>query len=515
MSADASGTSPLVEPNDAFNQELVANVHPPGWRNPTPQGRYNIVVVGAGTAGLVTAAVAAGLGAKVALVERHLMGGDCLNVGCVPSKALVRAARAWASPSRGDEFGLMFTAELGRDFGAVMRRMRRLRARLSRIDSAQRFSTLGVDVYIGNGQFTAPDTLRVGDSNLTFSRAAICTGARAAAPPIPELEETGYLTNETVFSLTSLPKRLAVIGAGPIGCEMAQSFARFGSRVTLIEQAARILPREDADAAAIVQDRMQHDGVVFDFGADIGSVERRGSEKIIRYSGNTKDHKIVVDEILVHVGRAPNVEGFGLDSAGVVFDRTGVTVNRTLRTSNHRVYAAGDVCFPFKFTHTADAMAQIVVQNALFPHPLGLGRVRTDRLIIPWCTYTEPEIAHVGMYEDDAATKGLAVDTFTQPFADVDRAVLDGESEGFARVHLKKGTDVILGATIVGSHAGDLISEITLAMRSGAGLGTIGGTIHPYPTQAEALRKVANMMRRARFSPRQKSILSRWFRWTR
>jgi pyruvate/2-oxoglutarate dehydrogenase complex dihydrolipoamide dehydrogenase (E3) component len=505
----------LIEPDDEFNRQLVANVHPVDWTNPVPSGRYNLVVVGAGTAGLVTAAVAAGLGARVALIERHLMGGDCLNVGCVPSKGLIRAARAWAAASNGQAFGLSTDPASTQDFGQVMQRMRRLRAELSRIDSAQRFADLGVDVFIGDGRFTGPETVQVGDTTLRFSRAAICTGARAAAPPISGLDGAGYLTNETVFSLTTRPRRLAVIGAGPIGCELAQSFARFGSHVTLVEQVEHILPREDADAAAVVQAQMRRDGVTFAFGARVSSVERRGDEKVIHYTTGDVSHELVIDEILVGVGRAPNVEGLGLEEAGVAFDRAGVTVDAALRTSNHRIYAAGDICFPFKFTHTADAMAQIVIQNALFPHPFGLGTARTSSLIIPWCTYTEPEIAHVGMYEADARAKGLEIETFTQPLDEVDRAVLDGETDGFARVHVKKGTDVILGATIVAGHAGSLISEITVAMKAGAGLGVIGGTIHPYPTQSEALRKVANLMRKARFSARQKSILGRWFSWTR
>ena len=505
----------LIEPDDEFNQQLIANVHPDDWTNPVPSGRYNLVVIGAGTAGLVTAAVAAGLGARVALVERHLMGGDCLNVGCVPSKGIIRAARAWAAASNGHVFGLSPTATPIHDFGKVMQRMRRLRAELSQLDSARRFTDLGVDVFIGSGRFTDPETVRVDESTLRFSRAAICTGARAAAPPISGLEDVGYLTNKTVFSLTERPRRLAVIGGGPIGCELAQSFARFGSQVTLVERVEHILQREDADAAAIVQEQMRRDGVAFAFGASVDSVERRGQEKVIRYTTGETSHELVVDEILVSVGRAPNIEGLGLEEAGVAFDRTGVTVNSSLRTSNRRVYAAGDICFPFKFTHTADAMAQIVVQNALFPHPFGLGTAHRSSLIIPWCTYTEPEIAHVGMYEAEAHAKGLDVETFTQSLEEVDRAVLDGEADGFARVHVKKGTDTILGATIVAGHAGSLISEITVAMNAGAGLGVIGGTIHPYPTQSEAIRKVANLMRKARFSPRQKSILSRWFSWTR
>ena len=237
--------------------------------------------------------------------------------------------------------------------------------------------------------------------------------------------------------------------------------------------------------------------------------------KLIRYAAGGAGHEVEADEILVGVGRAPNVDGLGLEQAGVQYDRTGVKVNDHLQTANPRIFAAGDICSPFKFTHTADAMAQIVIQNALFPHPFGLGRATTRSLVVPWCTYTEPEVAHVGMYEADARAKGIAVETFTQTFDEVDRAVLDGEEDGFARIHLRKGTDRILGATIVGGNAGNMISEVTVAMKAGAGLGTIGGAIHPYPTQAEALRKLANQLRRARFSAGQKRLLTRWFAWRR
>ena len=515
--------SAALFPDDAFNRKLAANVHPPGWRNPTPEGRYNLVVVGAGTAGLVTAAIAAGLGARVALVERHLMGGDCLNVGCVPSKAVLRAARVWASARDGAAFGLTFPGGVDRDFGAAMARMRRLRAGISHVDSAERFAGLGVDVFIGEARFTGPDTVAVGDAALRFARAAVCTGARAAVPPIPGLAEAGCLTNETVFSLTELPRRLTVIGAGPVGCELAQAFARFGCEVTVIERGGRILPREDPDAAAVVQARMARDGVRFLLGAAIVAVEpvapvADGGDvggKRIRYAAAGESRDVTVDEILLGVGRAPNVEGLGLEAAGVAFDRAGVTVDARLRTTNPRVYAAGDVCSPFKFTHAADAMARIVIQNALFPHPFGLGRASTESLVIPWCTYTEPEIAHVGMYEADARAKGVAVETFTQPLAEVDRAVLDGEDAGFARVHVRKGTDRILGATVVAADAGNLISEVTVAMKAGAGLGVIGAAVHPYPTQAEAWRKAANQLRKARFSDRQRAILGRLFAWRR
>ena len=503
-------------PDDEFNRRLAANVRPPEWENPTPDGRYNLVVIGAGTAGLVTAVVAAGLGARVALVERGLMGGDCLNVGCVPSKGILRAARVWASARDGAEFGLTFPGGVERDFGAAMARMRRLRAKISRVDSAERYKGLGVDVFLGEGRFAGRDTVRVGAAALRFARAVVCTGARPAAPPVAGLAEAGFLTNETVFSLTELPRRLAVIGAGPIGCELAQAFARFGSAVTVFERTPRILPREDADAAAVVQARMEHDGVRFVLGAAIDQVEAAaGGGKRIRHTADGEARETAVDEILVGAGRAPNVEGLGLEEAGVACDRSGVRVDAYLRTSNPRIYAAGDVCSPFKFTHAADAMAQIVIRNALFPHPFGLGRASTEALNVPWCTYTEPEIAHVGMYEADARKKGIDVETFTQPLADVDRAVLDGEDAGFARVHVRKGTDRILGATIVAADAGNLISEVSVAMQAGAGLGTIGGAIHPYPTQAEALRKAANQLRKARFTDRQKALLRRLFAWRR
>ena len=515
-SEDHQDESVTLAPMDEFNQQLIHNVHPPNWMNPTPTGRYNIVVIGAGTAGLVTAAVAAGLGAKAALVERRLMGGDCLNVGCVPSKGIIRASRAWNAVNRAREFGVTVPDGVENDFGAAMARMRKLRARLSRVDSAHRFTSLGVDVFMGAGRFTGANTVDVDGTTLEFSKAAVCTGGRAAAPPIQGLEAAGYLTNETVFSLTRLPPRLAVIGAGPIGCEMAQVFARFGGRVWLFEQTGHILSREDADAAEIVQTQMAEDGVVFAFESTITKVESRGQEKVVHYNVHGEQRELAVDEILVAIGRTPNVEGLGFETAGVEYDtRTGVKVNNRLRTTNPHVYAAGDVCFPFKFTHAADAMAQIVIQNALFPHPLGLGYAKTDSLIIPWTTYTDPEIAHVGLYEAEAKSKGIEVDTFTFTLDEVDRAVLDGEDEGFARVHVKKGTDAIVGATIVAAHAGDMISEFTLAMKGGLGLQTIAGTIHPYPTQAEVIKKVANAWRKTTLTDTKKRLLGKLFAWTR
>ncbi len=510
---------PMILPNDEHNQQLVANVHPADWVNPEPTGRYNIVVIGAGTAGLITAVIAASLGAKVALIEKHLMGGDCLNVGCVPSKGIIRAARAWADLRRSSEFGLHIPAGVKYDFGAVMARMRQLRARISHNDSAHRYKNLGVDVYIGSGRFTGPDTIQVegpaGNRTLTFARAAICSGARASVPPIPGLLEAGYLTNETVFSLTELPRRFGVMGAGPIGCELAQSFARFGSQVYLVEAEHGIMPNEDRDAAEIVEQQMLRDGVtLLCCGKDV-KVQKTESGKRLTVDSHGRQYDVTVDEILVGVGRTPNVEGLGLETVGVEYDKAGVKVNHRLQTTNPKIYAAGDICSRYKFTHAADAMAQIVIQNALFPHPFGLAYASVDSLTMPWCTFTEPEVAHVGLYEKDAKEKGIEVETYTYKLDEVDRAILDGEDNGFARIHVQKGTDTIVGATIVAVHAGDMISEFSVLMKAGAGAKTLAGTIHPYPTQAEVNKKVVNLWRKAHFSQGTKSWLTKLFSWMR
>lgn len=502
--------SPL-QPLDEHNLQLESQVHPRDWVNPVPEGRYNLVVIGAGTAGLVTAAGAVGLGAKVALVERDLMGGDCLNVGCVPSKGLLAAARIARTIRNANEFGVQIPADTAVDFRFVMERMRRLRADISPNDSAARFQKLGVDVYFGDGKFTSPSTIAVGDLTLQFSKAVVATGARAAAPPIPGLNTVPYLTNETLFSLTELPTRLGIIGAGPIGCEMAQAFANFGSEVVLVEAGHGVLPNEDPEAASIVSSSLQRDGVrLLCCGKDLRIAnEPDGIHMLVESHGQRMD--AVVDQLLVAVGRAPNVIGLGLETAGVEFDsKTGVQVNDRLQTTNSRIFAAGDVCSRFKFTHAADFMARIVIQNSLF-----MGRAKASALTIPWCTYTSPEVAHVGLREQDATERGIVVDTYTQHFADIDRAILAGEAEGFVKVLTRKGTDHILGATIVAPHAGDMISEITLAMTSGLGLRKIGSTIHPYPTMAEAIRKLGDQYNRTRLTPFIKSLFEKWLRWTR
>jgi pyruvate/2-oxoglutarate dehydrogenase complex dihydrolipoamide dehydrogenase (E3) component len=502
-------TGPRVQPYDQYNRQLLAHVRPPDWVDPEPRARYHLVVVGAGTAGLVSAAIAAGLGARVALVERHLMGGDCLNVGCVPSKAVIGAARAWqAAADASRSFAGPRVAGTG-SFPEVMERMRRIRAGLSRVDSAARFRDLGVDVFLGEAKFVGRDAAQVNGRTLRFRRAIIATGARAAAPPIPGLERAGYLTNETVFSLTELPRHLVVIGAGPIGCELAQAFARLGARVTLVNRAAQVLPREDADAARVVEQAMERHGVRLLHQARVVRVETRGGQRVVSVERDGRTDEVAGDQLLVALGRAPNVEGLGLEAAGVRYDKAGVTVDDRLRTSNSRIYAVGDIASAHKFTHAADAQARLVIGNALF---FGLGGGRVSRLVMPWVTYTSPEVAHVGLGEREAVEAGHEVHTITVPLHDVDRAVLDGQEEGFLRVHLRKGTDRILGATLVAEHAGDMIGELTVAMANGLGLGRVGAAIHPYPTQAEVFRKAADAWRRTRLTPRAKKAFAGFFR---
>ncbi|MBM4072261.1 MAG: mercuric reductase [Planctomycetes bacterium] len=492
------------QPADVHNLELLRHVRPPDWRNPRPRDRYDLVVVGAGTAGLVTAAGASSLGARVALVERFHMGGDCLNAGCVPSKALLATARAVAGIRACGKFGIEAPPGARVNFEAVMERMRRLRTDISPNDSADRFRGLGVDVFFGEASFKGPGSILVAGAELPFRKAVIASGTRPAVPPIPGLAEAGFLTNETVFNRTELPRRLAVIGAGPIGCELAQAFARFGSEVTLIGSRPHVLPREDPDAAAFVHAALVQDGVRILTPATTERIEKSAGS-VLHMAGEA----IHADAILVAAGRVPNVEGLNLAVAGVTHDgKLGVHVNDRLQTSNRRIFAAGDICSAYKFTHAADAMARLVVQNALFPT-----KGKMSRLIIPWCTYTDPEVAHVGLHEGEAKERGIAVTTFNQELRHVDRAILDGETEGFVRVHVRRGTDKLVGATVVARHAGDMIAELTLAMTAGLGLKTLGRTIHPYPTQAEAIRKTADAYARTRLTPFMHWLLSKWIRW--
>jgi pyruvate/2-oxoglutarate dehydrogenase complex dihydrolipoamide dehydrogenase (E3) component len=486
--------SPRIHPDDEFNRALVSRVHPPDWENPVPADRYNVVVIGGGTAGLVTAAGAAGLGAKVALVEKHFLGGDCLNYGCVPSKSLIAAARAAASMTKSRISGVT-PGNVTIDFPEVMMRLREIRARIAEHDSARRFAKLGIDVFLSEGRFVSPTTIDVDGRTLRFARAVIATGGRPMAPDIQGLEDAGYLTNLSVFDLTELPTRMAFIGAGPIGCELAQAFARFGSEVTMLER-SRVLPRDDEDAATLVEQSLIRDGVSIVCGAAVEKVESTAAGKTISVECRGEKKSITVDEIFIGTGRVPNVEGLGLDDAGIEYGPHGIVVDDRLRTTNKKVYAAGDVCLKNKFTHAADAAARLVIRNALF-----FGRGKVSSLNVPWSTYTDPELARVGLSEHEAGELGVEYDCYKREFSDVDRAITDGEEDGFIKVLTKIGGDKILGATIVASHAGDMISEITLAMDAGVGLGRIAGVIHPYPTRAEAIRQTADSFMRTKLTP--------------
>ena len=506
----------MIHDNE-FDRHLLDQVMPEGTPHPEASGRYNLVVIGAGTAGLVAAAGAAGLGARVALIERATMGGDCLNTGCVPSKSLLKSAHAVADMRRAADLGIHIDGNIRVDFAAVMNRMRRIRAQIARNDSVTRFrDELGVDVFLGEGRFADKQNVEVGDQELTFSRAVIATGARPRVPDIPGLKEVGYLTNETIFDLEVLPERLIILGGGPIGCELAQAFGRLGSKVTLLEAEKQFLAREDPDAAQILWESLRSDGVDVRLSTRLQAIEAgQGSPHSARIQTEGAEEEVLFDQIMVAVGRAPNVQGLGLEQAGIRFDEArGVEISDVFQTSNSRVYAIGDVAMDYKFTHAADAAARAVVQNALFSVG-GVGQKTLSSLTIPWCTYSDPEIAHVGLSLREAKKQGQEIETYRCDLADVDRALTDGREDGFVKVHVKKGGDQILGATIVAPQAGELINEISVAMAAGLGLGGIAGVIHPYPTLAMAIRETGNAYTRTRLTPGVARLFERILEWRR
>jgi pyruvate/2-oxoglutarate dehydrogenase complex dihydrolipoamide dehydrogenase (E3) component len=507
--------SPAIEvlPLDEYNRLLVANVHPADRVNPIPQEKYDLVVIGAGTAGLVVAAGAAGLGIglKVALIEKNLMGGDCLNVGCVPSKCLIRSARLIGELAKAPELGIHRPPETAVDFAAIMERMRRLRSNISHHDSVQRFEQLGIDVFLGQGQFSNKHTITVAGQNLRFKKAVIATGAKAHCPDIPGLKAVKFLTNETVFSLTQRPDRFAVIGGGPIGCELAQAFQRFGTQVILFQQSDRLLTKADPEAAEIIQQTLIQEGVKLVLNCQITRVEQDSNGKKIYFTHHDQMdgqiESIIVDEILVGTGRAPNVAGLNLETVGVAHNtRQGIQVNDYLQTTNPQIYAAGDICLDQKFTHTADAAARIVIKNTLFA-PWGFGRSKLSNLTIPTVTFTDPEIAQVGLSELEAQQHKIPIQTIKIPLSQVDRAITDGETVGFFKIHHQPGSAKILGATIVAAHAGEMISIITMAIEHQLDLGSLSSIIYPYPTQAEGIKKAADSYRRTLLTPRTQGLL--------
>ena len=474
------------------------------------EGVYNVVVIGAGTAGLVTAAGTAGLGGRVALVERHRMGGDCLNTGCVPSKALISSARLVEQIRQGEKWGFLPQEPQFR-FESVFERMRERRALIAPHDSQERFGALGVDVFRGQARFLSPREVRVGDVTLAAKNFVIATGTRAAIPAVDGLDRVRYYTNETVFDeLRSKPNRLVVLGGGPIGCELGQVFARLGVEVTILQRPHRILEREDPDASQLLVQRLKAEGVKVLTGAQARVAARH--ESTIRVwaevEGVGTRHPIDCDAILAAAGRVPNVEELGLEAAGVAFTEKGVTVNDYLQTSQPHIYAAGDVAGPYLFTHVADSHARTVVRNILLPW----WKAKREDAVIPWCTYTSPEVARVGLNEQEAERKGIACDVWKQPLADVDRAILESEEEGFAKVLAQKGGDRILGVTLVAERAGDLLHEFVLAMKAGVGLKQISATIHAYPTYAEIARKVADAQQKSRLTPFAKKLFEWMYR---
>ncbi len=498
----------MTTPNDEFEQQRQANVRPPHWPNPTPPGRYHLLVIGGGPAGLVAAKGAAALGARVALIEHQFLGGDCLNVGCVPSKALLRTARLYAEMRNAAHFGAVVPDNLRVDFAMAMRRVRQLRAQISSSDSLAGLQQAGVDVFLGHARFRSRDSVDVDGKLLRFGKAMIATGSRPDVPNIAGLDAVGYLTNETVFDLTALPPRLLVVGGGPLGCELAQAFSRFGASTIIAQDLPLFLPKEERDAAQLLSDAFARDGLLVRLNTTVTAVHKQDDGLRVEMVSDDYQSSVMVDAVMTGVGRLPNIDDMDLDAAGVAADaKTGIRVDDFLRTSNRNIYAAGDVCMENMYTDAADASARIVVRNALFP-----GKQRVSRLIIPWCTYTDPEIAHVGIHIREANCAGIAVRTFTVPMHEVDRAIVDGEQTGFVKIHVAQRSDKILGATIVARHAGEMINEITLAMVHGIGLNQLARVIHAYPTQAEAIRKAANACNRERLTPFIAGLMRWWIR---
>jgi pyruvate/2-oxoglutarate dehydrogenase complex dihydrolipoamide dehydrogenase (E3) component len=435
--------------------------------------------------------------AKVTLIEKHQMGGDCLNTGCVPSKALIRSAKFASHLDRATEFG--FEAVTGKpNFAKVMERVQQIVQAVEPHDSIERYSGLGVECIKGEGRILDPWTVQVNGQKLTAKAIVIATGARPFVPPIPGLSEIDYLTSDNLWSLRELPKRLVVLGGGPIGCELTQAFSRLGSQVTQVEMLPRIMIREDVEISQRVQQRFEAEGIHVRVNTKAKHVAVENGEQFLVCESNGQDEHIAFDKILVAVGRIANLKGFGLEELGVKVGKT-VEVNEFLQTNFPNIYACGDVAGPYQFTHTAAHMAWYASVNALFAPLLGLrgGKFKVDYSVIPWATFTEPEVARVGLNELDAKEKNIPYEVTTFDLEELDRAIADGEAHGVVKVLTVPGKDKILGVTIAGEHAGDLIAEYVLAMRHGIGLNKILGTIHIYPTLAEANKYAAGQWKQA------------------
>ena len=473
---------------------------------------YNMVVIGAGSAGLVTSYIAAAARARVALIEKHRMGGDCLNTGCVPSKALIRAARLLAEARDARRLGLE-SAELGFDFGRVMERVQEVIRKVEPHDSVERYTSLGVDVIAGEARLVSPWEVDVGGRRLTARSIVLATGARPLVPAIPGLDAVDYLTSDTLWGLRELPGKLVVLGGGPIGAELAQCFARFGSEVTIVEMAPRLLPREDADAAAEVAARFRAEGVRVATGHRAVRVETGAAGQSLVCEHDGREVTLPFDRLLVALGRRANVEGFGLEELGVVLsEQKTVAVDGLLRTNFPNIHACGDVAGPYQFTHVASHQAWFAAVNGLLAP---FWSFRADYRVIPWATFTEPEVARVGLSEDEAREQGIPHEVTRYDIGDLDRAIADGTDHGFVKVLTPPGQDRILGATIVGADAGNLVAEFVLAMKHRLGLNKLLGTIHVYPTMMEANKYVAGAWKRAHAPQAALRMAERLFTWRR
>jgi pyruvate/2-oxoglutarate dehydrogenase complex dihydrolipoamide dehydrogenase (E3) component/uncharacterized membrane protein YdjX (TVP38/TMEM64 family) len=484
-----------------------------GWQRPRRFDR-NLIVIGAGAAGLVSSYIAATVRAKVTLVERHKMGGDCLNYGCVPSKALIRTGRLLQDIRRARDYGVQ-SAHAEFDFAAAMERVQRVIAQVAPHDSRERYEGLGVEVIEGSARLKTPWTVEITDAGgksrtLTTRAIVLATGAEPYVPPIPGLTEAGFLTSDTVWGLRECPRRLLVLGGGPIGCELSQTFQRLGAQVTQVGRNPRLLPREDPEFSRMLMTRFAEEGVELRLGVEARRVEVvDGEKRVVVAARDGAEQSIACDEILVCVGRSARLTGMGLEDLGI---RTGraIEVNEFLQATYPNIYACGDAAGPYQFTHVAAHMAWFASVNALFGM---FRRFRVDYSVIPWATFTDPEIARVGLSEEEARAKGIRYEVTTYGIDDLDRAIADGEARGLVKVLTPPGKDRILGVTIAGSHAGDLIAEFVLAMKAGLGLNRILGTIHIYPTMAEANKYAAGEWKKAHKPERLLGWLRRFHAW--
>lgn len=473
---------------------------------------YNVIVIGGGSAGLVSSYIAATLKAKVALIEKHKMGGDCLNTGCVPSKALLRSAKMLSYARRAEEFGFNKTT-VDFDFAKVMERVQSVITAIAPHDSAERYTQLGVDCIEGAAKIVAPNRVEVNGKTLTARSIIVATGARPLVPPIPGLDQIDYLTSDTVWNLRERPKRLLVLGGGPIGAEMAQAFSRLGSEVTIVEMAPHLLVREDAEVIELVTHKFQVEGIKVLTGHKARSFRTEAGQKILTCEHNGGDVDVTFDQIIVALGRQANVSGFGLEELGVKLSpRKTVEADAFLETNIPGIYVCGDVTGPYQFTHTAAHQAWYASVNALFAP---FKRFQVDYRVIPWTTFTDPEVARVGLNEKEAKEKNTPYEVTTYGIDDLDRAIADSEAHGFVKVLTIPGKDKILGVTIVGTHAGDIIPEFILAMKHGLGLNKILGTIHIYPTLGEANKYAAGVWRKAHVPKLGLKIIERFHAWRR